>query len=70
MRTQYKNIPVAGGCGFCGGAFVRYVVSHAPDVCVTVLNKLTYAADMRNIEGLPAGRVHLVVGDICDRKLR
>lgn len=69
MQTQYKNILVTGGCGFCGGAFVRYVVNHAPDVHVTVLDKLTYAADMRNIEGLPAGRVHLVVGDICDRGL-
>lgn len=69
MQAQYKNILVTGGCGFCGGAFVRYVVNHAPDVHVTVLDKLTYAADMRNIEGLPAGRVHLVVGDICDRGL-
>ena len=69
MRTQYKNILVTGGCGFCGGAFVRYVANHAPGVRVTVLDKLTYAADMRNIEGLPAERVHLVVGDICDREL-
>lgn len=69
MRAQYKNILVTGGCGFCGGAFVRYVANHAPDVHVTVLDKLTYAADMRNIEDLPAGRVHLVVGDICDREL-
>lgn len=69
MRTQYKNILVTGGCGFCGGAFVRYVANHAPGVRVTVLDKLTYAADMRNIEGLPAERVYLVVGDICDREL-
>lgn len=69
MRAQYKNILVTGGCGFCGGAFVRYVANHASDVHVTVLDKLTYAADMRNIDDLPAGRVHLVVGDICDREL-
>lgn len=69
MRTQNKNILVTGGCGFCGGAFVRYVANHASGVRVTVLDKLTYAADMRNIEGLPAERVHLVVGDICDREL-
>lgn len=69
MRTQYKNILVTGDCGFCGGAFVRYVANHAPGVRVTVLDKLTYAADMRNIEGLPAERAHLVVGDICDREL-
>ena len=69
MQARYKNILVTGGCGFCGGAFVRYVVNHTPDVHVTVLDKLTYAADTRNIEGLPAGRVHLVVGDICNREL-
>ena len=50
MRAQYKNILVTGGYGFCGGAFVRHVVNHAPDVHVTVLDKLTYAADMRNIQ--------------------
>ena len=69
MQTRYKNILVTGGCGFCGGAFVRYVVNQAPDVRMTVLDKLTYAADVRNIEGLPAERVQLVVGDICDREL-
>ena len=69
MQSRYKNILVTGGCGFCGGEFVRHVVDHAPDTHVTVLDKLAYAADMRNIEGLPAERVCLVVGDICDRGL-
>lgn len=52
MRGQYKNILVTGGYGFCGRAFVLHVVNHAPDVHVTVLDKLTYAADMRNIQDL------------------
>ncbi|MGN0287393.1 MAG: dTDP-glucose 4,6-dehydratase [Atopobiaceae bacterium] len=63
------NIIVTGGCGFIGSNFVHYVVNNHPGVHVTVLDKLTYAGNPRNIEGLPADRVELVVGDICDAKL-
>lgn len=64
-----KNIIVTGGCGFIGSNFVHYVVNNHPDVHVTVLDKLTYAGNPENIAGLPAGRVELVVGDICDAGL-
>ena len=64
-----RNILVTGGCGFCGSAFVRYVVSNTTDVHITVLDKLTYAANPDSIAGLPEGRVELVVGDICDSDL-
>ena len=37
---------------------------------VTVLEKLTYARNPDNVAGLPADRVGLVVGDICDAGLR
>lgn len=66
MASPYKNILVTGGCGFCGSAFVRFVVDNVPDVHVTVLDKLTYAANLDSIAGLPKDRVELVVGDICD----
>lgn len=69
MRSDCKSILVTGGCGFCGSAFVRYVVSNVPNVRVTVLDKLTYAADPNSIAGLPEDRVELVVGDICDSDL-
>lgn len=69
MRSDYKSILVTGGCGFCGSAFVRHVVSNAPKVRVTVLDKLTYAANPDSIAGLPEDRVKLVVGDICDSDL-
>ena len=69
MGSDYKNILVTGGCGFCGSAFVRYVVSNVPNVRVTILDKLTYAANPGNIAGLPEDRVKLVVGDICDSDL-
>lgn len=64
-----KNILVTGGCGFIGSNFVRHVVESYPEVHVTVLDKLTYAGNPENIAGLPADRVELVVGDICDAGL-
>ena len=64
-----RKILVTGGCGFCGSAFVRYVVSNTTDLYITVLDKLTYAANPDAIAGLPDGRVELVVGDICDSDL-
>lgn len=38
MDQKYSNILVTGGCGFCGSAFVRFVVNNVPDVCVTVVD--------------------------------
>lgn len=64
-----QNLLVTGGCGFCGSAFVRYVVANHPSVHITVLDKLTYAGNPDNIAGLPEDRVKLVVGDICDTEL-
>ena len=64
-----KNIIVTGGCGFIGSNFVHHVVNNHPGVHVTVLDKLTYAGNPENIAGLPADRVELVVGDVCDRGL-
>lgn len=64
-----KRIVVTGGCGFIGSNFVHWVADNQPDVHVTVLDKLTYAGNPENIAGLPADRVELVVGDICDAEL-
>ena len=64
-----RRIVVTGGCGFIGSNFVHHVVREHPGVHVTVLDKLTYAGNPDNIAGLPADRVELVVGDICDATL-
>ena len=64
-----KHILVTGGCGFIGANFVRYVARNHPDVCITVLDKLTYAGNPANIDGLPQSQVELVIGDICDASL-
>ena len=64
-----ERIVVTGGCGFIGSNFVHHVVRERPGVHVTVLDKLTYVGNPENIAGLPADRVELVVGDICDAEL-
>jgi dTDP-glucose 4,6-dehydratase len=60
-----KNILVTGGAGFIGSNFVHYVLNNT-DYSVTVLDKLTYAGNRASLDGLPADRFELVVGDIAD----
>lgn len=58
---------VTGGLGFIGSAFVRIVLRDRPDVRITVLDAMTYAANpenLREVAGDP--RYRLVRGDICD----
>ncbi|MFB9312351.1 dTDP-glucose 4,6-dehydratase [Nocardioides plantarum] len=63
-----QRILVTGGAGFIGSAFVRHLVQHT-DAVVTVLDKLTYAASLESLDGLPSERVSLVVGDVADQPL-
>ena len=69
MADSFDNIIVTGGCGFIGSNFVHYVIDHDLAGHVTVLDKLTYAGNPRNLDSLPQDRVELVVGDICDAAL-
>lgn len=56
---------VSGGAGFIGSNFVRYVLENT-DHQVLVLDKLTYAGNMRSLAGLPENRLSFVRGDIND----
>ena len=60
-----RHLLVTGGAGFIGSNFVHHVLSHTDDT-VTVLDALTYAGNRASLEGLPEGRMRLVVGDIAD----
>lgn len=58
---------VTGGAGFIGSSFVRNRLETRPDDTVVVLDKLTYAGNPANLEGLDEDRLEFVHGDICDR---
>ena len=60
-----KRYLVTGGAGFIGSNFVRHVLDHT-DAAVTVLDKLTYAANEESLARLPEDRFRLVKGDIAD----
>lgn len=59
---------VTGGAGFIGSNFVRRVVdgSLTGIDCITVLDKLTYAGTLSNLEMLPKGSFEFIKGDIAD----
>lgn len=58
------RVLVTGGAGFIGSNFVHR--SLARDIKITVLDKMTYAANPENLKGTG---VRLVEGDICSSEL-
>jgi len=61
------RIVVTGGAGFIGSNFVRLVLRRHPGDEVVVLDKLTYAGNLENLEGVAGDpRYRFVRGDICD----
>jgi dTDP-glucose 4,6-dehydratase len=68
------RILVTGGAGFIGSHYVRTLLSGGysglEDARVTVLDKLTYAGNLANLEPVAASpRYQFVRGDICDPAL-
>lgn len=65
-----KRVLVTGGAGFIGSHFVRYALRHHADWQIVNLDKLSYAGNLANLEGLPDPQRHTFVkGDIADHEL-
>jgi len=69
MSKENNIILVTGGCGFIGSNFIRYVLDQSNQYSVVNLDKLTYAGNTNNLNGIDNTRYHFVKGDICDKKL-
>jgi dTDP-glucose 4,6-dehydratase len=68
------KILVTGGAGFIGSHYVRTILTGGypgfADARVTVLDKLTYAGNMANLQPVSGtARLDFVQGDICDAGL-
>jgi len=63
------TVLVTGGAGFIGSNFTRLALETRPNWRVVVLDALTYAGNLENLEGLDsqfAGRYRFVRGDVTD----
>jgi len=59
---------ITGGAGFIGSNFVHYWVNKYPDDEIVVLDKLTYAGNLANLETVK-DRIGFIKGDICDANI-
>lgn len=64
---EQRNVLVTGGCGFIGSNFVRLLRRQKPAWRVVNLDRLTYAGNLANLQGIDEGPGYrFVLGDICD----
>jgi dTDP-glucose 4,6-dehydratase len=65
MQASKRKFLVTGGAGFIGSNFVERLISNGESV--RVLDKLTYAGNLKNIQGfIDRGQLDFFHGDICD----
>ena len=60
-----KNVMVTGAAGFIGANFAEYFVNKHPDYNVIVVDKLTYAGNLANLDKVK-DKITFVQADICD----
>lgn len=69
-KLARRHLLVTGGAGFIGSNFVRYWCDRYPQDRVVVLDALTYAGNLANLQDLKVlKQFRFVQGDICDRSL-
>ncbi len=62
-----KNILVTGGAGFIGSNFIRYMLNKYKKYKIINYDKLTYAGNIRNLEGVDKYKNYkFIKADICD----
>ena len=61
------KILITGGAGFIGCNFVRYMLKRYPDEEIVVLDKLTYAGRIDDLQDV-MGKITFIKGDICNKE--
>ena len=63
-----ENIIVTGGAGFIGSNFIRYILNKNRNVRIINIDKLTYAGNLENLQGLENNHRYVFKkADICDK---
>jgi len=62
------KVLITGGAGFIGCNFVRHMLKQHPGIDIKVLDKLTYAGRLENLEDV-MDKITFVKGDICDKEV-
>jgi dTDP-glucose 4,6-dehydratase len=57
---------ITGGAGFIGCNFVRHILHKYPDYKIMVLDKLTYAGRLENLQDVMS-KISFIQGDICNK---
>jgi len=69
MKEDGVRLLVAGGAGFIGSNFIRYILASHDDWQVVNVDKLTYAGNLANLEDVEGDeRYRFSRADICDAK--
>ncbi|MBD3311473.1 MAG: dTDP-glucose 4,6-dehydratase [Candidatus Magasanikbacteria bacterium] len=64
------KILICGGAGFIGSNFILYLAEKYPDYNIINLDKLNYAANLKNVKKLEgSANYKFIKGDICDKNL-
>jgi len=64
------NVLITGGAGFIGSNFIPYFLKEHWNYGIINLDKLTYAGDLLNLNGLEKNKQYqFIQGDICDEEL-
>ncbi len=65
-----KNLLVTGGAGFIGANFVQYLFKNHDDLEIIVLDALTYAGNINNLNPVKDNKHFTFIhGNICDQSL-
>lgn len=61
---KFRRVVITGGAGFIGANYVHYALEAHPDWEIVVLDKLTYAGNLENLEAAMS-RIEFIQGDIA-----
>jgi len=65
-----NNLLVTGGAGFIGANFVQYLLDSDPEMTIVVLDALTYAGNVHNLDPVQGNKnLKCIKGDIGDQLL-